>query len=128
MILLLIFLGAGLGSLARYGIVNACCHYLGFSFPYGTLVVNITGSLIMGLLSTLLLDKYQAASPELSALLMVGFLGGYTTFSSFAIETLVLYQGPMWFKALINIATNVVFSLVGVSLGVLTAKKIVGAD
>jgi len=90
--LVLIFLGSGLGAISRYGLSNLVHSLVGRAFPYGTLVVNASGSFIMGLLFIIILERFGALAPQLRAFLLIGFLGGYTTFSSFSIETLTLLE------------------------------------
>ncbi|NJD07748.1 MAG: fluoride efflux transporter CrcB, partial [Methylococcaceae bacterium] len=109
--------GGALGALLRFWVANGIYAWLGRGFPHGTLFVNVTGCLLMGLLTELLLQRLPAAV-EYRAALLVGFLGAYTTFSTFAIETLALFeQGSHW-KALLNILLSVLLCLVGVWIGV----------
>ncbi|MCL5070176.1 MAG: fluoride efflux transporter CrcB [Actinobacteria bacterium] len=89
---LLIFLGAGFGGIFRYWISNGIYFCFGRQFPYGTLVVNASGSFLMGLFFILILERFDGIGPQLRSLLLIGFLGGYTTFSSFSIETLNLVE------------------------------------
>ena len=90
--LLAVAAGGALGALLRYGMSLGVHGLLGRGFPYGTLTVNVTGSLAMGVLYVLLLER-SALGPEWRLALLVGLLGSFTTFSSFAIETLVLVDG-----------------------------------
>ena len=120
---LLIFLGAGLGGIFRYWVSNGIHLFLGREFPYGTLVVNATGSFLMGMLFTIIFERFDGIGPQLRALLLIGFLGGYTTFSSFSLETLNLLENGAWWDALLNILLNV-FLCVGLScLGVLGGRQ-----
>lgn len=121
---LLIFFGAGLGGVFRFWISRLMYWCLGSQFPYGTLVVNVTGSLLMGFLYVLIIERMDGIAPQLRALLLIGFLGGYTTFSSFAIETLNLYDTGAWLAAGINILGSVGLSLAAVALGVLGARQL----
>ena len=119
----LIFLGAGLGGISRYWVSNGIHLFLGREFPYGTLVVNATGSFLMGMLFTIIFERFDGIGPQLRALLLIGFLGGYTTFSSFSLETLNLIENGAWWNALLNIFLNV-FLCVGLScLGVLGGRQ-----
>ena len=76
-------------------------------FPYGTLIVNISGCFLMGLLFVLTTERWIESDPSLRALLLIGLLGGYTTFSSFSIETLMLYESGHWLGALLNVVLSV---------------------
>jgi CrcB protein len=120
----LIFFGAGFGGLCRYWISNVIYSFLNNRFPYGTLAVNISGSFFMGVLFVCVLEHIPTHSPQLKSLLLIGFLGGYTTFSSFSIETLTLLESGAVFKAALNICLNVFLCLLAVWIGVLLGKKI----
>jgi CrcB protein len=109
--ILLISLGAALGANARYWIGVWAARHLGVAFPYGTFFVNVTGSLALGFLVTLT-SEHIPISPELRLLLAVGFLGAYTTFSSFAVESLTLAQNSGHWHGLLNIFAN---NLVGLA-------------
>ena len=108
-----VFLGGGLGAVCRYLATSFFAVRFGAAFPYGTLFVNVSGSFLMGLLIGVLpLLPRGALLPEnLRFLLAVGFLGGFTTFSSFSMETLTLLQGANAPYALLNIAANVFLGL-----------------
>ena len=103
--ILLISLGAALGANARYWIGVWAARHLGVAFPYGTFFVNVTGSLALGFLVSLTSERIPI-TPELRLLLAVGFLGAYTTFSSFAVEILVLAQNIGNWHAIVNIFAN----------------------
>lgn len=122
--ILLISLGAALGANARYWIGVWAARHLGIAFPYGTLFVNITGSLALGFLVSLTSQRIPI-TPEARLLLGVGFLGSYTTFSSFAVETLSLAQNSGTWHALLNLVANnligLVFALLGIYLARLTS-------
>ena len=121
---LLVFLGAGLGGTCRYGISNLVHGLLGRDFPYGTLAVNTAGSFLMGLFFILVLDRFAGIAPQLRSFLLIGFLGGFTTFSSFSIETLVLFENGSYVSALANVLLNVVLCLLFVWLGVLGGRQL----
>jgi fluoride exporter len=97
---LMILLGGGAGSVARYLIATAVMTRISSRFPLGTVFVNISGSFLIGLLMTLLTERF-APHPNLRLLLVVGFLGGYTTFSSFDWETPSLGYIAVWLGAVI---------------------------
>jgi fluoride exporter len=110
-----IFLGAGAGGVARYAVGLWTQSVAGDAFPYGTMVVNLSGSLLLGFLYVLL--EGTAATPEWRALLGIGFCGGYTTFSTFSYETLRLLQDGEWRQAALYIIGSVVLSLVAALVG-----------
>jgi len=112
----LIFLGSGLGGILRYllsGWVHRC---FGGSFPAGTLVVNLTGCLLVGFLAASLSGRILIRE-EYRMALMVGLLGGFTTFSTFGLETFLLMNGGQYASAAMNIALSVGLGLTGVWLG-----------
>ncbi|OGV26264.1 MAG: camphor resistance protein CrcB [Legionellales bacterium RIFCSPHIGHO2_12_FULL_37_14] len=119
--LILIFFGAGLGGVCRYIISILSYQFLGRDFPYGTLIVNATGSFLIGVLFTLLIERFVDTGIELRALLIIGFVGGYTTFSSFSLETLQLIEDGSWMLAGVNVVLNVslclILSYIGIKLG-----------
>lgn len=122
--LLLIFLGAGFGGVLRYWISTGTYWFLGRQFPYGTLVVNASGSFLMGLLFVIILDRFDAIGPQLRSLLLVGLLGGYTTFSSFSIETLNLLESGAWMGAILNIFLNVTVCIALAWLGTMGGRQL----
>lgn len=116
---LFVFLGCGFGGLTRYSIALAIDHHL----PYATLIVNVTGSFLIGLIAVLLINRHPNAAFLWRPLLMIGFLGGYTTFSSFSLETLTLLETGKVLHALSYIFSSVILCLVGVWLGSLLARN-----
>jgi CrcB protein len=120
--ILLIGLGGALGAISRYGLSSLVYGITGREFPWGTLVVNILGSLFMGLLSVWLIERI--ASTELRALLIVGFLGALTTFSTFSIETLALLEEGAIARAFANVLTSVIVCVAAAWAGVLLARSI----
>ncbi len=92
---LLVFLGGGLGASLRHAINVGCARVCGTHFPYGTFVINITGSLVMGLIAGYLAFKGDAAQPW-RLFVMTGILGGYTTFSAFSLDAVLLYERRAW--------------------------------
>jgi fluoride exporter len=115
-------LGGALGSVARYGCSGIAARWLGIGFPYGTLFVNIAGSFAIGVLGTLALGGGRAlASTDARAFVIVGVLGGFTTFSSFSLETLNLARGGNLTAAAGYIALSLVLCLIAVSVGYMTA-------
>lgn len=122
--IILIFLGSGLGAVSRYGASHLIHRILGRDFPYGTLIVNASGSFVMGLLFILILERFAGFAPQLRAFLLIGFLGGYTTFSSFSMETLILFENGAWISASINILLNMIVCISLAWLGVLGARSL----
>ena len=113
-----IALGGALGSVARYAASSAIARGIGEVFPWGTLIVNISGCFVIGLFAMLTgPDGRILAPPDVRQFFMVGFCGGYTTFSSFSLQTLALARDGDMTRAGLNVAVSVVFCLLGVWLG-----------
>jgi len=108
--------GGAFGACLRFGIAELMALLLGRHFPYGTLVVNVVGSLIMGI-AYALITHAQVVEHPMKPLLMVGILGALTTFSSFALDTVVLAQQGAYLKALLNVGLNLFLCLAMVVLG-----------
>lgn len=121
--LLVIMVGGATGALSRFWLANGVYAWLGRDFPWGTLVVNVLGSFTMGLLYVILLER-GPLSVEWRALLLVGFLGAFTTFSSFSIETLVLIEQGYLARAFANIWLSVLACLVTCWLGLLLGRML----
>jgi len=115
--------GGALGSVLRFWMSGWVSGMLGRGFPYGTLLVNISGSLLMGFLYVALIEKFNA-SAEWRAILLIGLLGGFTTFSSFSMETFNLIEDEEIFKALMNIILSVAVCLAATWLGVVVGRQI----
>ncbi len=119
---LLIFLGSALGGAARYGLSGFVARRVGETFPWGTLVVNVSGCFAIGFLDALLSpDSLTSAGVMARQFAMTGLCGGYTTFSSFSLQTLNLMRDGKWFKAGGNVAGSVVVCLISVWLGQIAA-------
>jgi len=113
-----IALGGALGSVARYACSVAAARWLGAAFPWGTLFVNVAGSFAIGLLASLIAaDGRPLLGADARAFVTIGVLGGFTTFSSFSLETLELARGGALGAAALNVGFSVALCLVGVSLG-----------
>jgi fluoride exporter len=115
-------LGAIAGALSRYYLSIWITQRLGTSFPYATLIINLTGSFAMGLLATLVLERVLLISPEVLLLIATGFLGSYTTFSSYELDTINLVQESSFDKAIIYWFGSAVMGAVSLYLGISTAK------
>jgi len=113
---LFVAVGGAIGACLRFGMTELLVFLLGRHFPYGTLVVNVVGSFVMGLAYALISHGHVLEHP-MKPLLMVGILGALTTFSSFALDTVVLLQHGAYLKGLLNIALNLFLCLAMVVLG-----------
>ncbi|OAN53691.1 camphor resistance protein CrcB [Paramagnetospirillum marisnigri] len=115
---LLVAIGSAIGGTLRFWLSEAISASVGQTFPWGTLVVNVSGSLVIGLFGTVTdPDGRLLVSAETRQFVMLGLCGGYTTFSSFSLQTLVLAQDGEWIQAGANIVLSVVLCLLGVWLG-----------
>lgn len=118
----MVMVGGALGSLARYVTGTAIMGRFGTRFPLGTLFVNVTGSFLVGLLMALLTERWQP-HPNWRLLLVVGFLGGYTTFSSFEYETYrAVRDGGPWI-GLVNVTGSVLLGYLAVWIGSAAAGR-----
>lgn len=109
-VVLAVAAGGALGSVARYFMAAQVNHWMGPGFPYGTLVVNALGGLVMGILIETMALRWSP-TPELRAFLTVGILGGFTTFSAFSLDVVLLVERGEWLKALAYVASSVVLSV-----------------
>ncbi|MBN9596712.1 MAG: fluoride efflux transporter CrcB [Afipia sp.] len=112
----LVFIGGGLGASLRHAINVGCARACGINFPYGTFVINITGSLVMGIIAGYLALKGEASQPW-RLFVMTGILGGYTTFSAFSLDAVTLYQRGEMGLALFYVLGSVVLSIAGLLAG-----------
>ena len=119
----IVFLGGGLGAALRHGVNHASLAYLGPSFPYGTLFVNIVGGLLMGVLAELFLVK-GGASLELRLFLTTGFLGGFTTFSAFSLDAALMWQRSDYAALGTYIVSSVLFSIVALFMGMAAVRAL----
>lgn len=114
--------GAG-GALARWLVSTGVHRWLGREFPWGTLAVNVAGSFAMGLLAVLLVERL-AVGPAWRAGILVGFLGAFTTFSTFALETIALADDGMNLRAAMNVVASVSACVLAALLGVQVARHL----
>lgn len=115
--ILAIALGGGLGSVSRHYAVLGAVRLLGQAFPYGTLLVNVLGSFMIGALMEIMAQKWQV-SLETRAFLVTGFLGGFTTFSAFSLDVLKLAETGQALAALLYVCLSVLLSLTAIFLAV----------
>lgn len=112
----IVFLGAGIGGALRHGVNQFAAHLLGIAFPFGTLTVNVAGSFLMGVLA-----EYFALrggfSQEVRLFLTTGMLGGFTTFSTFSLDAISLWERGQWGNAAAYVAISLVLSLAGLFAG-----------
>ena len=121
----LIAVGSALGGMGRYFVTGFVTTLTGGTFPYGTMLVNITGCLVIGFFATLTgpEGRILVGTPA-RQFVMIGICGGYTTFSSFSLETLYLMQAGEWMPAVMNATGSVILCLVSVSLGYVAAAAL----
>jgi CrcB protein len=118
LIVLAVTAGSALGGLARYGLSGLVARSFGETFPWGTLVVNVLGSFLIGFVAAVTgPDGRLRVSPVTLQFWMPGIFGGFTTFSSFSLQTLSLVQDGEWMRAGANVVLSVVVCLVAVWLG-----------
>ena len=118
-----IALGGSLGAISRYWVSTVTYSWLGNNFPYGTLMVNVTGSLVMGFLTVVLVQRFDVSN-ELRLGLIVGFLGSFTTFSTFSMDTIHWIETGAVIKALAYILVSVIACLLGAWAGLISAKHL----
>jgi fluoride exporter len=111
-------LGSVLGAVARYFVSGLVARRFGETFPYGTLIINVSGALVIGILGSLAQDKASLfAVPDVWLIAVTGFLGAYTTVSSFSLQTLTLARGGQGARAASYVVLSVVLSLAAAALG-----------
>ncbi len=115
--------GGALGALARFLVSNGVYRLLGRDFPWGTLGVNMLGSFAMGLLFVLLLERSLMAA-ELRAAILIGFLGSFTTFSTFSLETLTLVEQGEMLRAALNVGFSVAVCIAACWAGIIAARAL----
>ena len=122
--LIAIALGGGCGAVVRFLISSGLYQWLGRGLPYGTLVVNVIGSFLIGLLTEALILQRLSFSLEYRAAILVGFIGAFTTFSTFSLETIYLIEEGSLAKAALNIVVSVFGCLFAVWIGLLFGRTI----
>ena len=119
---LLVFVGGGLGASLRHLINVTCARCLGTGFPWGTFIINITGSTVMGLIAGYLAFKGEASQPW-RLFLMTGILGGYTTFSAYSLDAALLYERGELASAALYVVGSVVLSIAGLFAGLALVRQ-----
>ena len=115
--------GGAFGALLRYWMSNGVYLLLGRGFPYGTLAVNVLGSLVMGFLYIVMIERMSFGA-EWRAFALIGLLGAFTTFSTFSIETLILLEQADYAKAVANMLLSVLACVAAAFLGVMLARQL----
>jgi CrcB protein len=118
-----VFLGGGLGAALRYGVNLLSLRMLGTAFPYATAFENITGSLAMGLVAGYFAFRSGGAAPHLQLFLTTGILGGYTTFSAFSLDAVLLYERGALGLAALYVLGSVILSIAGLFAGLALARQ-----
>ena len=122
---LLVFLGAGLGGALRHGVNVGCARFCGPAFPWGTLTVNIVGSFVMGALAGWLAFKAEHGwSQPLRLFLSTGVLGGFTTFSAFSLDAVLLWERGQTGLAAAYVSASVILSIAGLMAGLALVRVI----
>ena len=120
---LLVFVGGGLGATLRHAVNMMCARAFGTHFPFGTFIINISGSIVMGLIAGYLAFKGHAAQPW-RLFVMTGILGGYTTFSAFSLETALLYERGEIGLAVLYVVGSVVLAIAGLFAGLALVRHL----
>jgi CrcB protein len=119
---LLVGLGGSLGAVARFVVARLVGALFETRFPLGTFVINVSGSFLLGILGTLVAQKVMPSSESMRLALGVGFLGAFTTFSTFEFETHALFDDGSWLTATANIVASLLVGLLAVRAGIVVAK------
>jgi CrcB protein len=122
--LLYVALGSAIGGVSRYLLGGLVQRMLDTTFPAGTLLVNVTGSFLLGAIIRYALET-PSLTPEVRAFLTIGFCGGYTTFSTFSYETMALLEDGEWARAGGYITASVILSLIATFLGFALARQVI---
>ena len=122
----IVFLGGGVGAALRHGVNLLSARLFGTAFPWHTLIENVTGSLVMGLLAGYFAFKGGEASQHWRLFLTTGILGGYTTFSAFSLDAVLLMERHEWGAATLYVGSSVVGSVAGLMLGLWAMRTLYG--
>lgn len=118
-----VFLGGGIGAAGRYAVASQALRIAGPFFPWGTLIVNVTGSLLMGLLIGGLAHRFEIA-PETRGFLVTGVLGGFTTFSAFSLDAALLFEKKAYLASGLYVAGSVGLSILALFVGLWSARAV----
>ncbi|AWM24042.1 CrcB protein [Sinorhizobium fredii CCBAU 25509] len=124
---LIVFIGAGLGGAMRHGVNQLAAHLLGLAFPYGTLTINVAGSVAMGILAEYFALRGELPQ-EIRLFLTTGILGGFTTFSTFSLDAVSLWERGQWGAAAAYVSSSLVLSLTGLAAGLTIVRVLVQAQ
>lgn len=116
--------GSAAGGLARFFVSGLVARAFGETFPWGTMVVNVTGAFAIGVLAVISETKFVGMSATIWPLAVTGFLGSYTTVSSFSLQTLALVQDREWFRAAGNVLLSLVLCLSAATAGMVGARAV----
>jgi CrcB protein len=116
-------LGGFLGANARYFMARWVAAWLGIGFPFGTFLINISGSFLLGVAATLISQRLAPHGDHLRLTFAIGFIGAYTTFSTFEFETNALLEDGRWAYALLNVVGSLALGLLAVKLGILLTRR-----
>lgn len=108
----------------RYGVSNVIHMVLSRDFPYGTMIVNITGCFLMGILFIVTTERLGTEGASLRSLLLIGLLGGYTTYSSFSIETILLLLNGRLLSGLMNVLLTTTLCLIATWIGIIGGRSL----
>jgi len=114
-------IGAAIGANLRYLVGQAMANWLGLGFPWGTLTINATGSFLIGIVATLLGERLSVG-PEWRLILVVGVLGGYTTFSTFSLDAVNLFSGSRWLAGIAYLLGSVLLGVAACVLGIMLVR------
>jgi CrcB protein len=118
--------GGAIGASLRWLVVRWAGHALGLAFPYGTLIVNVAGSLVMGVAAVIMMERFPGSWGRWSPFLMTGILGGFTTFSAFSLDALFLIERGRNLAAASYIGGSVALSILGLWAGLTLARGVWG--
>ena len=126
--LMYVAFGGALGSICRYMVGNLIGRYNATTFPFATFFINITGGFLMGVWIGTMVLVLPARSKDLHLLMAIGVLGGYTTFSTFSLESYLLLEKGLWMQAAIYMAGSVILSIAALFAGMWILRSVAGME